>query len=345
MTTPSLNDRVAAYFGHRMGWGDVQVRDSRRISGGISRETWRFAIDVSAADGSLRRDVIVRLDPPTSLLESRRDIEYALFQAFDGVPGVPVPKTLCNEPDASHLGATFMATAVLPGVADIPSIATPPFAATGRQIALAHFTAAGTISRLVPASKGLDRLLPAPRPENSAAEALAHWEAVWRAHPLAPAPITEAALRLLQRHLPPPAARIGVVHGDFRLGNCLYLPDGTLSGVLDWEMAHLGDPLEDLAWALHPDWRPSAAPPDRVAGHLSEDEAIAAWSAASGLPVDPAALRWWRLFSCVKASAIFATGASHFVANRGGDVVYALSAWFNLDNEEAQMLQWMGVTA
>jgi aminoglycoside phosphotransferase (APT) family kinase protein len=174
---------------------------------------------------------------------------------------------------------------------------------------------------------------------------LAHWEGTLRANSIGPAPITEAAIRHLRRHLPPPAAKVCVVHGDYRLGNSLYLPDGTLSGVLDWEMAHLGDPLEDLAWAMHPDWRPAAAAPNLVAGHITEEEAIEAWEAASGLKVDLSALAWWRLFTCVKAAVIFTTGACAFTKAKGGDMVYALSAWFNLHNEEAQMLGWMGVKA
>ena len=58
----------------------------------------------------------------------------------------------------------------------------------------------------------------------------------------------------LRRTPPPPAQKISVVHGDYRTGNFLHDGDGVIRGILDWEMAHLGDPLEDLAWALDPLW-------------------------------------------------------------------------------------------
>ena len=115
----TFKNKIAEYFGTRLGWGQVDVRDARRLMGGISRETWRVAVDISGPQGTGPRELILRLDPPSSLLESNRRVEYAMFRAFDGVPGVPVPQALCSEDDPSHLGASFMATAALPGVADI----------------------------------------------------------------------------------------------------------------------------------------------------------------------------------------------------------------------------------
>ncbi len=60
---------------------------------------------------------------------------------------------------------------------------------------------------------------------------------------------------------------------------------------------------------------------------------------------DPEALRWWRLFSCVKAFAIFTTGAFGFLNSERGELLHALSAWILLDAEEAQMIDLMGVRA
>lgn len=336
-----FNDKVAQYFAAKLGWGRVEVREAKRLMGGISRETWRMSMEVHGPTGKTQRDVVLRLDPSASLLASNRDIEYAMFRAFAGVAGVPAPEALCNESDPSYLGTSFMATAALSGIADISAVMRPPFVDAGRRIALAHFEVLGAIARLDPREKQLDRVLKAPTVDSAAAEALAHWETVLRDRSLGPAPITQAAIRYLHRRLPAPPKRICVVHGDYRLGNCLYLPDGAISGVLDWEMAHLGDPLEDLAWAMHPDWRPSAAPAHFVAGHITEEEAIRAWEASSGQAVNREALNWWRLFTCVKAAAIFTTGGRNFVDHPDTDLIYALSAWGMIDNQEALMLRWM----
>ena len=75
------------------------------------------------------------------------------------------------------------------------------------------------------------------------------WEAVVDRDALEPQPVLRAAFRWLRRHLPPPAQRIVLVHADYRTGNFLCSSEGEIKGVLDWEMTHLGDPMEDVAWA------------------------------------------------------------------------------------------------
>ncbi|WP_201281499.1 phosphotransferase, partial [Staphylococcus aureus] len=69
-----------------------------------------------------------------------------------------------------------------------------------------------------------------------------------------PRPVFGLALKWLEANLPPPPERLSLVHGDFRLGNLMIGPEGVV-GVLDWELAHLGDPLEDLGWICTPSWR------------------------------------------------------------------------------------------
>lgn len=341
----TFNQKIERYFSVELSWGAVQVLETKRLAGGISRETWRVSMNVGEPGLGTLRDIILRLDPAASLLESNRDIEYALLRALDDAQDIPVPEALCNESDPSHLGSSFMATAALKGVADIPAVLHPPYVDVGPSIVRAHFEVLGAISRIDPLSKQLDKLLRKPSIDNTAVETLAHWEMELQGKSLGHAPITQAAIRHLKRKLPPPPARLSVVHGDYRVGNCLYLPDGSISGVLDWEMAHLGDPLEDLAWAMHPDWRPTGAPPHLVGGHITENEATQAWESSSGQRVNLEALNWWRLFTCVKAAAIWTTGGRNFEDKAGTELVYALGAWGMIDNEEAQMLRWMGMDA
>ena len=79
--------------------------------------------------------------------------------------------------------------------------------------------------------------------------------------------------------------------------------DDKSATILDWEMAHRGDPLEDLAWTLL--W---STPHDIVGGLLNRAEYIAAYQAASGDAVDAARLAYWEIFACVKLAAIFIAG-------------------------------------
>ena len=98
---------------------------------------------------------------------------------------------------------------------------------------------------------------------------------------LEPQPITRAVIRWLRRHPPPPAQKLSVVHADYRTGNFLFDAEGEIRAILDWEMAHLGDPLEDLAWGINAVWMWSR---DGLAGSLlPKADAIRIWEEASGL--------------------------------------------------------------
>ena len=92
-----------------------------------------------------------------------------------------------------------------------------------------------------------------------------------------------------------------VVHGDLRLGNLIVGPDG-LRAVIDWELAHLGDPMEDLGWFCVRAWRFGSPKP---AGGVTTREALAeAYQAAGGDPVDLEALRWWETLGTLKWGVI-----------------------------------------
>lgn len=110
----------------------------------------------------------------------------------------------------------------------------------------------------------------------------------------------ELGLRWLDAHRPPtrPAA---LVHGDFRLGNLIVGPDG-LRAVLDWELVHLGDPLEDLGWLCTRAWRFGEAP--AVGGFGSIEQLLAAYRAGGGGDVDPAALHWWQVYGTLRWGVI-----------------------------------------
>ena len=111
-----------------------------------------------------------------------------------------------------------------------------------------------------------------------------------------PHPTFELAFRWLERNRPDSTRRC-VVHGDFRLGNLMV--DGTgLAAVLDWELAHVGDPIEDLGWLCVKAWRFGSAKP--VAGTGDYASFLAAYADASGVTVTPAVLRWWEVLGTLK---------------------------------------------
>jgi aminoglycoside phosphotransferase (APT) family kinase protein len=111
-----------------------------------------------------------------------------------------------------------------------------------------------------------------------------------------PHPAFELAFKWLEAHRPPPAPS-AFVHGDFRLGNVIVGPRG-LAAVIDWELAHIGDPMEDLGWLCTKAWRFGSPRP--VAGVGEYQQLIDAYEAAGGRRVDPDVLLWWEVVGTLK---------------------------------------------
>jgi aminoglycoside phosphotransferase (APT) family kinase protein len=136
-------------------------------------------------------------------------------------------------------------------------------------------------------------------------------------------PIVADTLGWLAANLPV-TDRLVLVHGDYRLGNFLVVREGgtaRLSGVLDWEMVHVGDPHEDLAWCASHLWR---AGTPYASGLLAPAEFFAAYTAAGGPPADPDRIRFWSVFTVVKMIAIMLTGLAAFRDGRTRDLRLAI---------------------
>ena len=105
-----------------------------------------------------------------------------------------------------------------------------------------------------------------------------------------------------------------MVHGDFRIGNVIFGPEG-LRAVLDWELAHVGDPFDDLGWLCVRSWR-FGADGNPVGGLCERERFFAAYERAGGGRVDATAVRWWETFGnlkwaimCIMQAKTFLDGA------------------------------------
>ena len=137
-------------------------------------------------------------------------------------------------------------------------------------------------------------------------------------------PILDAGIRYLYKYPPKESKNICMVHGDYRSGNFLYSKN-KITGILDWEMAHLGDPLEDLGWALSPIW--SWQDRDRPAYLIPRDEALEVWENSSNCKVDKKDLEWWELFAAIKGMAIWISAGNEFKSGKNIDPINLFSAW------------------
>ncbi|MDH4386867.1 MAG: phosphotransferase family protein [Caulobacter sp.] len=322
----SLTEQLEAYLS-RIWEQPVKVQDMSRIPGGASRETYRF----DACLGDQIRPLILRRDPVGSLIDTDRRLEFLAFRSFHGT-GLPVPEAVALEEEGGELERPFFIMGRIDGGKAQSPFSAPPYGEHAAAIGQQFFSHLGTIARADPLSLPIAEFAPAPALDACWSRELDYWEGVINEDEEHPQPIVRAAIRRLRRAPPPPAQKLSVIHGDYRTGNFMHDGQGRIIALLDWEMAHIGDPLEDLGWAIEPLW--SYGETDRVSGMLPRDEAIAIWEAASGLKLDPVAFAWWELFASVKGAAIWISAAKEFRAGGLMDPVLGFSGWYTARRQD-----------
>jgi aminoglycoside phosphotransferase (APT) family kinase protein len=282
---------------------------------------------------------VLRKDPPASLVESERALEYAFYAAFEGT-AVPVPRMRWLENGPEELGAPFFIMERIPGCDSSPRrIQEPAYNESRGMLAGRMYEILAAIHSTEWETTGIPTVIDAPRPEECWKREVDYWEDMIDRHELSPQPIARAAIRWLRANPPPPPARVTVVHGDYRVGNFLYTPEG-IHGIVDWEMAHLGDPLEDLAWSFREYWE--WGKPGLKGGIVPIDEAIGAYEVAGNTKVDREALRWWDVFSGVKGQGIWLTGARSFQEGRSQELMLAYTAYSLINTQDEILLRSLG---
>jgi aminoglycoside phosphotransferase (APT) family kinase protein len=133
-----------------------------------------------------------------------------------------------------------------------------------------------------------------------AARELERYEGLYRLVALEAHPVIELGFRWLAVHVPA-ASRRTLVHGDYRVGNVMFDRSG-VRAILDWELAHCGDPLEDLGWMCVKAWRFGSALP--VGGVGERADFFRAYEDAGGGPVDAERVRFWETFGNLKWAII-----------------------------------------
>ena len=293
--TTTSRDRLAAFLEGALGRDGLEVRDLARLSGGASRETWAFDL-LDAVDGSTEPLILQRIRAGVRGGAPSMEAEAGLLRAA-AAAGVPVAPVVAASDDAGHRRHAVPRDGSGRGRDDRPApaprrrVRRGPVPA-GRPVrgGAGRHPRGAPVGDRAPRAAGADQ--PAPRPDRHAR----------------PAPSRVRARPALARAAPP-ARRSSprVVHGDFRLGNLMVDEDG-LAAVLDWELAHLGDPMEDLGWLCVRAWRFGSDLP--VAGVGDYDELLAAYESASGTTVDPEVVRWWEVLGTLRWGVICVMQAS-----------------------------------
>lgn len=323
----ALARNLAAYLAETLGADDLIVTGLARIPGGASRETYRFRARYSKDGKTHDRALILRRDPASSLIETERANEFRAYRAFHAL-NFPVPEPIALELDGRVLERPFFVMEEIGNCEAASILASDPYGAHRQKIGERFWRHLGTIARADPEAIGLGGLDAPRNREDCWDHEVARWERVILEDEREPQPIAHAAIRWLKRNPPAPAKRLCVVHGDYRSGNFLSDADGNIRAILDWEMAHLGDPLEDIGWALDPLW--SHGDCAHPAGTIAREDGLRIWEEASGTTIDREALARWEIFASLKGLAIWISAAREYAEGHNTDPVNAFSGWYCL---------------
>ncbi|NEW86045.1 phosphotransferase family protein [Rhodopseudomonas sp. WA056] len=273
-----------------VGWcaGATGIRDLAQLSGGASQETWSFVIE--RPDGDIA--AILRRSPPGYGSVSGRaaglDVEAELMRlAYEA--GVPSPQVLHVLTEADALGAGFV-------MRRVEGETIPRKILRDAQFAEARPKLARQIGTILAGLHGIDSAaLPSLRTISSSEEIGLlrddYRSMAW------PRPVFELALRWLGHNDPGASKAVTLVHGDFRHGNLIIGPDG-VRAVLDWELAHRGDPMEDLGWICVNSWRFGEI--DKPVGGLGSREEMFEGYEAAGGRVDPDRVKFWEVMGTLR---------------------------------------------
>jgi aminoglycoside phosphotransferase (APT) family kinase protein len=288
--------------------GATGVTGAAKLSGGASQETWSF--DIMHPDGVFGA-ILRRAPQGYGAAPSRAaglNAEAVLMQlAHDA--GVPSPRVLHVLRPQDDLGTGFV-------MARVEGETIPRKILRDTQFAQARPKLARQLGEILARIHGLDlRQLPILR-RMTAAKEIAELERDYRGFDW-PRPVFELALRWLRDRDPGPSEEVTLVHGDFRHGNLIIGPDG-VRAVLDWELAHTGDPMEDLGWVCVNSWRFGEI--DQPVGGFGSREELFAGYEAAGRRVDSERVKFWEVMGTLRWGVMccgmmqrFRTGPEHSI--------------------------------
>jgi aminoglycoside phosphotransferase (APT) family kinase protein len=289
----------------------IEVGNLAPLTAGNTRNAWSFDASWTEHGKAHSLGCVMLRKAEAGQLETPLIPEFEVIRAL-GKTGVPIPRAYWIDPEGKWLERPAFILERVAGTSDFPALMRPEGAEISRGVAEHLVEVAAQLHTADWKALGLD-FLPATSVETAAAQQVEYWESLFRRHRLEPHPAMVGAFIWLKEHQPV-ADRITVVHGDFRYGNLLY-EGKRINALLDWEMVHLGDPVEDLTWAYRALWTP--------AGVMSLEEFAERYTKASGIPVHPDNLLFYRLFNEMKHAIISLTGAKSFHDGRTRNIVIA----------------------
>ncbi|HTX50991.1 MAG TPA: phosphotransferase family protein [Caulobacteraceae bacterium] len=280
------------------------AKNLRRMTAGATQEVWRFDLIEHGRETPL---VLRRAPGGTRVSDTAvgLETEARLIQAA-AAKGVPVPAVRHVLDAEDGLGHGFIMGFVEGETLGGRIVRQEAFAETRTFLARQCGEVLAKIHAIDPAEfPNLRRQTPR--------QLIDQYHATYKASGW-PRPVIDLAFRWLDERCPPDPREMKLVHGDFRNGNLMIGPDG-VRAVLDWEIAHVGDPMEDFGWICTGSWRFGQM--DKPVGGFGEREDLwAGYEAAGGAPVSRDHALWWEVYGSMRWGVMCASMVMSF---RGAD--------------------------
>jgi aminoglycoside phosphotransferase (APT) family kinase protein len=299
-----LADRLEkVLLSHAPQLGVKRIVSVDRFISGLSSESFRVSAETSEGPTTW----VMRVEPDHGVIPPYDIARETRLIAQMGEAGLPVPAVLHLEQDAEAVGGRFLLMSFLEG--EVYGCMDPQLAEDAELRAHIQSRFIATLARI---HETPQTVFPRYATGQEAARAqVATCRRRLEMTEILPLPVIRHALDVLDRRAPP-AQRLTLLHGDFRLPN-LKWRDGEINGILDWELATFGDPLSDLAFTQ-----------TIGAGHCSvEGDLARRYGELTGTEIDPRRIAYYRVLELVKGTIIGFAGASDLVA--GGTDLRLLS--------------------
>ena len=292
---------------------EISISDVERSGIGYSRENWTFDAQWRRGDSIEEHRLIMRRDPTGSVLRTDRQTEYSLLKVLEATT-IPSPRALWLDAEGKWFDRPSLVMDRIDGECQMFVIEGPD--PVSQRLRLAH-----DCLMLLTSVHGLDWPALGLGPilgfngNGGATVEVDKWTAEMRDQQMEEDDRLDRLAAWLHDAAPQPQIQV-LVHGDFKPGNML-LRDGKIVGLLDWETAHIGDPIEDLGWITNPLRRRE----HQIQGVWEATQIADRYQEITGLNVDPDELRYWNVFANFKLAVIVLTGMRSYAEGRS-DVPY-----------------------
>lgn len=316
----AVEDRLRAFLATKLDVAEVTLSSFSRHIEGFSWETYSMTAEWTAGGERRRRGLIMHAVPAAGLV-GPYDVEgqFDLLAALRRVDGVPVAEPLWVDVAGEVTGRPMYVVDRVPGGSPTPWTVGSFFATEDEQLAVGRqFAALGAEIHRVRPDQVPDSVL-GKGAADPVLGVVDRWESQYRANCLERVPAGEYLFGWLRRNIGLASGRVALVHGDFRVGNFM-VEDDRLTTMLDWETAHFGDPVEDLACATSRLLRGGRT--THAGGLLPLGDFIGAYEEAAGWEVPPRAIQYWWVMMAGMSFAQWLTAARQFEDGQTGDTRY-----------------------